>query len=484
MAQNIQLRQKLNDTFNDTNSVLYPQTIPSQVVGLLSGGKLASSYIPDALFGGLKFTDTISGTDDGNGNYIENVTDLSPNGISGQDFWDQSGPQDDRYNGAYWIATRELYLDITSGGNGVEVYIENQGTTVTLDDTGTTGDVAKLQAGDWLVFSGVNLGGETGTAAYYFSVVNNTYALATTSSRGLMSSADKTKLDGIAANANNYSHPSISAVNVDTSGATIIDSIVSNGNGHLTSVGTRTLTLADLGYSAPSIPDAANDGLLDINAGSGISLTITGGDFTADKSSETDITIAHADTSSETSLTALTGANVVSDIDIDGFGHITNLATRAMTLADLGYSAPTIGNGTFTVTAGSGLTGGGTLGTANQTGNSSVTINHQDTSSAASIDLDPDETINAITIDTYGHITALTKQDIQSASESQKGLIEIATSGTAASEAETGTDDTRAMTPAATKDAINYRTGNTLYGSVTLANAADHPDGSIVFVTV
>ena len=37
---------------------------------------------------------------------------------------------------------------------------------------------------------------------------NTTYDAATTSSAGLMSAADKTKLNGIAANANNYTHPS------------------------------------------------------------------------------------------------------------------------------------------------------------------------------------------------------------------------------------------------------------------------------------
>ena len=36
---------------------------------------------------------------------------------------------------------------------------------------------------------------------------NTTYSVATTSTNGLMSSTDKTKLNGIASNANNYSHP-------------------------------------------------------------------------------------------------------------------------------------------------------------------------------------------------------------------------------------------------------------------------------------
>ncbi len=49
-------------------------------------------------------------------------------------------------------------------------------------------------------------------------------------------------------------------------------------------------------------------------------------------------TIAHADTSTQSSLAALTGAAVVSDVDLDTYGHVTNLTTRNLTLADLGFT--------------------------------------------------------------------------------------------------------------------------------------------------
>ena len=51
------------------------------------------------------------------------------------------------------------------------------------------------------------------------------------------------------------------------------------------------------------------------------------------------ITISHTDTSTASSLTALTGANVISDIDIDTYGHITAMATRALTPANIGAAA-------------------------------------------------------------------------------------------------------------------------------------------------
>ena len=73
---------------------------------------------------------------------------------------------------------------------------------------------------------------------------------------------------------------------------------------------------------------------------------------------------------------------MVSDIDLDTYGHVTNLATRNITLANLGYTGATNANyitnnnqltngagyttntGDITgVTAGSGLDGGGTSGT-------------------------------------------------------------------------------------------------------------------------
>lgn len=38
--------------------------------------------------------------------------------------------------------------------------------------------------------------------------MNSTYSVATTSANGLMSSTDKSKLNGIATGANNYTHPS------------------------------------------------------------------------------------------------------------------------------------------------------------------------------------------------------------------------------------------------------------------------------------
>ena len=119
-----------------------------------------------------------------------------------------------------------------------------------------------------------------------------------------------------------YVHPDYAATNINTSGATIVDIITTNATGHVTALGTRTLTLANLGYTGAS---DANNYVLPTN--------LAGDDFSID-------------------TTALTGATVISDLDInittDTSGRVTDangtVATRTLTLANLGYTGATNAN--------------------------------------------------------------------------------------------------------------------------------------------
>jgi hypothetical protein len=123
-----------------------------------------------------------------------------------------------------------------------------------------------------------------------------------------------------------------------------------------------TITLTSLGYSgATNANYITNNNQLTNGAGyitdgntnwnnsygfvtsSGVTSVATGGGLTGGTITSTG-TLSHADTSSQASLTALTGANVVSDIDLDTYGHVTNMATRTMTLANLGYTGATNAN--------------------------------------------------------------------------------------------------------------------------------------------
>lgn len=140
--------------------------------------------------------------------------------------------------------------------------------------------------------------------------------------------------------------------------------------------------------------------------------------YTADGGLDlTGTVFSHADTSSQATVNN-SGATVIQDVTLDGYGHVTALGSHTLTLANLGYTGATNANyitnnnqltngagyttnvGDITgVTAGGGISGGGTSGT--------VTISHADTSSQASVNGSGRTYIQDITLDTYGHVTGI-----------------------------------------------------------------------------
>lgn len=116
----------------------------------------------------------------------------------------------------------------------------------------------------------------------------------------------------------------------------VIDSITTSPEGHITAVNVKTITLPSYATSAVDVAGVANirltdtDGVQDdvaIVGGSQIDVTVT------DAST---ITIAHADTSTEPSITGLVTDEIFDGITIDGNGHITALSTRNLTTTDIG----------------------------------------------------------------------------------------------------------------------------------------------------
>ena len=66
---------------------------------------------------------------------------------------------------------------------------------------------------------------------------------------GLVSVAESAGTVTISTTANNYAHPTLTARSINTSGAEVIDILTSNTDGHVTAASKRTMTLADLGYT-------------------------------------------------------------------------------------------------------------------------------------------------------------------------------------------------------------------------------------------
>jgi len=169
--------------------------------------------------------------------------------------------------------------------------------------------------------------------------------------------------------------------------ATIVATVVDDSHSHDTQYYTKAA--ADVIYTGKAATTTT------ITAGSGL----TGGGSLA-----TDRVISHADTSTQASLNNLSGV-VIQDVTLDTYGHVTGLGTldldtRYFTGSEVSSFLATKVDKITTITAGGGLTGGGSL-EANRT------ISHANTSNQASLNNSSGVVIQDVTLDTYGHVTAL-----------------------------------------------------------------------------
>lgn len=135
----------------------------------------------------------------------------------------------------------------------------NATTATTATNVAWSGVTSKPSYYDAKAIKGITRSGTTftytcmdGTTGTFTQQDNNTtYSVATTSVNGLMSSSDKSKLDGIASGANKYTHPSYTArTGVPTANATLthggtftVTQPVCDATGHITALNTRTYTL-------------------------------------------------------------------------------------------------------------------------------------------------------------------------------------------------------------------------------------------------
>lgn len=255
---------------------------------------------------------------------------------------------------------------------------------------------------------------------------------------------------------------------------TAITSTTTNATGHLTAINTATYTLPasdntdnfansvsvsgtttktitigrtgsliDLTGTFTDNDTIANDALLDINEGTDISLTITGGDFTADKSTETDIVINHADITRTNTTDTQTVAHgntftAVTSLTSSGRGHVTGAETTTYTMP----AGPE--DATIQIGAGTYLSGGGDF-TTNQSSDETLNINHDDTSrsdNTTSSTLSGGSTFTAITTassNTTGHLTGVNTQTytlpdtatgLEAVDDSSDAIIRLVKTGT------------------------------------------------------
>ena len=145
-------------------------------------------------------------------------------------------------------------------------------------------------------------------------------AVAAASDSNVFTDADHSKLNGIASSANNYSHPSHPGddFSVDTgvlSGATVVSDIDINVStdslGHVTdangSVSTRTLTLANLGYSGATNANYITNNN-EITNGRGFTT------YTSNQATDTTSNVNFASVTATGNITAFSDATLKTDI--------------------------------------------------------------------------------------------------------------------------------------------------------------------------
>jgi hypothetical protein len=283
-----------------------------------SSDKLKLNYLPNAVFDSLYIAGTISSNTDVKNlldSAITNATSVGRSPI-----------------GYYYVATTTVTLTGDSVPTGVATTVINgkyYKSVIAISDEGTTFDgtsyptTTTLEAGDWIVLTNVLGDGLGGTTAYrgYWSVVENSYELATTA------------IDGIVRLSSRTTYASLSGNNVVSEGTlkTVIDNasfaLSSHTHGNILNGGTITSTVV-----APADTDAIL--ISDTSASGKVERGITIGTSTTTYLTNAGTWATPTGTYSHPAYTARSvdtdGVEVLDTFTSDATGHVTGIAKRTL----------------------------------------------------------------------------------------------------------------------------------------------------------
>jgi DNA-binding FrmR family transcriptional regulator len=153
---------------------------------------------------------------------------------------------------------------------------------------------------------------------------------------------------------------------------------------------------------------------IDVTGNITVTGTVDGRDIATDgtklDSIETNATADQTASEIMTAIQTVDGAASGLDADLLDGQHASQIIASAV-----GQANANVGNGLVTLTVANGLTGGGSF-SLNDSANTTITVDHADTSNQASITNSPTDgiVIKSAEVDTYGHITSLSSQDLDS----------------------------------------------------------------------
>lgn len=203
--------------------------------------------------------------------------------------------------------------------------------------------------------------------------------------------------------------------------ARAINGVNFNGSADITITAAGS-TLSDTvpiakGGTGQTTAAAAADALLNVSQGGALAI----GDSSDTITIAGNLTVTGDTTYSNETIQIVTD-NTLAFRAGDGDAHEILLTAANATGSDKTITLPNttgtvaltsnIGDGTLTVQGTGALGGSGTF-TANQSGNTTISISHDDTSSQASVDNGGLTVIQDVTLDAYGHVTGLGSQNLQ-----------------------------------------------------------------------
>jgi len=223
-----------------------------------------------------------------------------------------------------------------------------------------------------------------------------------------------TELANTAVTAGSYGSASaIPVITVDEDGRlTAANTVAFAGIASVNWHGANTTLVLEGSDGTNFLADIHQFGELDVTGNITISGTVDGRDVSTD-GAKLDLIEASA-TADQTAAELLTAIKTVDgttsglDADLLDGQHAQDIINSATAAA-----GGSVGNATITITAGNALGGGGTF-TANQFANSTITVDHADTSTQASVLGSGGQVIQDVLLDTYGHVTGLDQVDFDS----------------------------------------------------------------------